>query len=96
MIGIVTEVKDDIISEIQGGPITYREGKVNALLEKTNGQKPFFASGNTMGDFQLIESSTHIKLAISSVSKEHSNYATEQKLAGHALKNSWYHLNYLS
>ncbi|RYZ89118.1 MAG: haloacid dehalogenase, partial [Proteobacteria bacterium] len=48
VIGIETTVEDGIVTETQKGLITYHMGKVEALLERTNGKKPFFASGNTM------------------------------------------------
>ena len=59
VVGITTKINDQgIVTEEQDGPITYREGKVTGLLEKTGGKHPFFASGNSEGDLPLLESST--------------------------------------
>ncbi len=95
VIGIETKTEQGLVTDIQAGPITYREGKVEALLEKTNQQKPFFVSGNTMGDFKLLESSSHIKLSITSAPEGDSNYETEQIIYKHSLENNWFNLNYL-
>ncbi len=95
VVGIVTKVENDIVTDIQGGPITYREGKVNALLEHTNNVKPFFASGNTMGDISLVESATHHRLTIRSADKLNSNFDSEESLNKISDKNNWFQFNYL-
>ena len=95
VIGINTQIHDDIISDQQGGPITYREGKVTALLEKTGNIKPFFSSGNTMGDISLLESATHHRVVVRSADQDNSNFDSEEKVSQIAKDNNWFQFNYL-
>lgn len=89
VIGIETHVKAGTISEEQKGLITYRQGKVDALLEKTQGKLPFFASGNTMGDFQLLKNATHLSLAVSAASRDDKLFKTEFELQQNAEQFGW-------
>jgi phosphoserine phosphatase len=89
VIGIETYVDGGIVTERQKGLITYREGKVSALLEHTGGKKPFFASGNTMGDYQLLQSATHLSLAVSAASRDDKLFKTESELQENADKHGW-------
>ncbi|KYG66887.1 haloacid dehalogenase [Bdellovibrio bacteriovorus] len=89
VIGIETHVDGGIVTDRQKGLITYREGKVSALLEHTGGKKPFFASGNTMGDYQLLQSATHLSLAVSAASRDDKLFKTEQELQDNAVKHGW-------
>lgn len=89
VIGVETEIQDGMITDKQRGIITYRQGKVDALLERTKGKKPFFCSGNTMGDFQLLQSSTHLSLAVSAASRDEKLFKTEHELQQHAETYSW-------
>ncbi|MEN0059164.1 MAG: haloacid dehalogenase-like hydrolase, partial [Bdellovibrio sp.] len=91
VIGIETHIQDGVISTQQKGAITYRQGKVEALLEKTQGKKPFFCSGNTMGDFQLLQSATHLRLAVSAASRDDKIFKTEHELQTWAEQHSWLH-----
>ncbi|UYL10389.1 haloacid dehalogenase-like hydrolase [Bdellovibrio sp. SKB1291214] len=95
IIGVETEVQDGIITDKQKGVITYRQGKVEALLQKTGGKLPFLASGNTMGDFNLLESATHLRLAISAASRDDKIFKTEKELADHADQNGWLHHRFI-
>jgi HAD superfamily phosphoserine phosphatase-like hydrolase len=89
VIGIETDVDGELIGDKQKGLITYKEGKVDALLAKTGGKKPFFASGNTMGDFQLLQSATHLRLAVSAAAQDDGLYRTEYELSQEATTHSW-------
>lgn len=89
VIGVETMIKDDLITKEQKGLITYRDGKVEALLERTSGKRPFFASGNTMGDYHLLQSATHLKLAVSAASRDDKLFKTEQELREQAEKFNW-------
>lgn len=89
VIGVETRIENGLISDQQQGIITYRQGKVDALLERTGGKRPFFASGNTMGDFQLLQSATHLSLAVSAAAQDDKLYKTEAELAGHAATSGW-------
>lgn len=89
VIGIETEVENDLVSERQKGLITYRQGKVDALLERTHGKKPFLTCGNTMGDFHLLESATHAALAVSAAAREDALFKTEAELQEKARQQGW-------
>ena len=95
VLGVATEVVDHVITNKPDGPITYKQGKVQGLLHRTKGLKPFFCSGNTEFDLPLLELATDIRLVVSSVSCNHENYNTEQVLQRVAFQNGWYSLSYL-
>jgi phosphoserine phosphatase len=81
VIGITTEVTDGIVSENPSGIITYRQGKADAILQATGGKKPFLASGNSIGDFELLKCATHLKLCVSAATMEQAELlASEKKL----------------
>jgi HAD superfamily phosphoserine phosphatase-like hydrolase len=66
VLGVATAVENGIVTTRQDGTITYREGKAQELLNHTNGQRPFFCSGNTTGDLNLLKAATHLSLAVRS------------------------------
>ncbi|MFP5518286.1 MAG: HAD family hydrolase [Bdellovibrionia bacterium] len=80
VIGVETQVENGIVGDTGLFPITYRQGKVEALLQKTQGQKPFLASGNTMGDYELLLSATHMSLAVSAAARDDRLFKTEAEL----------------
>jgi phosphoserine phosphatase len=65
-LGVACTVQNGLITKESDGPITWREGKVEALLKATGGVKPILGCGNTLGDLALIESASHIRLSVSS------------------------------
>lgn len=89
VIGVQTEIIDGFVSEKGIFPITYREGKVEALLQRTGGIAPFLSSGNSMGDFELLKAATHTRLAVSAASRDDHMYKTESELLNHAKDNNW-------
>lgn len=89
VIGVETAVKDGIVTDTPVLPITYRTGKVEALLAKTKGLQPFIASGNTMGDYELLVNATHLRLAVSAASRDDRLFKTEQELADQATEKNW-------
>ncbi len=89
VIGVETIVENGIISDKPILPITYRNGKVEALFKKTNNIKPFFASGNSVGDIELLESATHLRLAISAASRDEKLFKSEKELMDIAAKKNW-------
>ena len=89
VIGIETEIVNGKVTDKQKGVITYRQGKVDALLEKTHGKKPFFASGNTEGDQELLLSATHLSLAVSAAHRDDKLFKTESKLQKLAETKNW-------
>ena len=90
MIGIETEVVENIISEKKVLPITYRQGKVDALLAKTKGIQPFLSAGNTIGDYELLQASTHFQLAVSAASRDDRLFKSENDLQTMAIEKNWW------
>jgi HAD superfamily phosphoserine phosphatase-like hydrolase len=90
VLGVRTRIDGGIVTDQQEGIITYREGKPEALLKMTKGKKPFFACGNTMGDFALLESATRMQLAVGAAPKGHELHETEEKLRFEARSRNWF------
>lgn len=95
VIGVETAVENGLITEKQNGVITYQMGKVEALLERTEGKKPFFASGNTMGDFQLLNTATSLSMAVSAANQDDRLFKTENDLLKIAEQKSWLHHRFI-
>lgn len=93
VVGVETELRDGMVTARQNGPITWRQGKVEGLLLKTNGKRPFLAAGNTMGDFHLIESATHVQIVNATVDQSHENFSTEQELIKIGRERGWHILS---
>ncbi len=89
VLGVETEIIHNKVSDKQKGVITYRHGKVEALLEKTRGKKPFFACGNSEGDQELLFSATHLSLAVSAAHRDDKLFKSESHLQKLAEKNGW-------
>jgi len=95
VMGIETEVVNGLVTAKQKGLITYREGKAAALLDRTGGVAPYFASGNTEGDKWLLEAATDLRLVMSSGPQGGTNYQTEQVMLALAKERGWYSHRYL-
>lgn len=91
VLGITTKVENGIVTDVQAGPITWREGKVKGLLLATGNRHPFFASGNTPGDLALLESSTHLRLAMAATDKDTELFAEEMRLVEIAKERKWFY-----
>lgn len=90
VLGIQTKIdKDGKVTEEQFGPITWRQGKAEALLERTQGVAPVFCAGNTLGDISLIETSAGAKLAIQTQVEHNGLFQEENKLYEHAKQMNW-------
>lgn len=89
VIGVETSVENGVVTASPAGHMTYREGKAEALLLKTKGQRPFLTAGNTMGDFHLLQSASRVALAVGAAPEGHELYPTEEKLREEARKNNW-------
>ena len=89
VIGVETKVADGVVTDIPVLPITYRIGKTEALFKKTNGQRPFFCSGNTVGDLELLLSATHLRLAVSAASRDDRLFKIEVELMQKATEFGW-------
>lgn len=90
VIGIETEVVGNVISDKKVLPITYRQGKADALLAKTNGVPPFLCAGNTIGDYELLLASTHFQLAVSAASRDDRLFKSENDLQTMAIEKNWW------
>lgn len=89
VIGIETEVRDGIVGEKAHGIVTHKEGKAQALMARTGGKRPFLAAGNTMGDLELMETSTDVRLALSAASRDDRLFKTEDELQKTAKIRGW-------
>lgn len=99
VLGIETEVMPKapggplITTDRVISPVTYRQGKADALLRATGGRKPAIAAGNTIGDIALLESATDLKLMIQSqsplVSEDAELAVSEKKLRDHGRPLGW-------
>lgn len=89
VIGIETAIENGLVSARQHGVISYREGKVEALLAKTGQKRPFFAAGNTEGDLALLESATDLRLVVSAAARDEELFRTESRMQEIAEQKSW-------
>lgn len=89
VIGVETKVINGIVTDEQRGPITWKEGKAEALLDRTQGVKPILCSGNTMGDAALIDCSQLLKLAVCSTTENDELFETELSLQKLAREREW-------
>jgi phosphoserine phosphatase len=90
VIGVETVVTNNIITAEKVLPITYRDGKIAALLKKTGNVAPFLSAGNTIGDYELLEASTHLKLAVSAASRDDRLFKSENDLQTMAIEKNWW------
>lgn len=90
VLGIETEVVNGIVTEKQKGLLTFREGKINALLERTKGLAPFFSAGNTEGDQFLLEGSSDMSMVVAASQEGTENYTSERKMVKMAHERGWF------
>lgn len=90
VIGIETAVSNGLITDEKLEPLTYKQGKAEALLKKTNQTRPFLAAGNTLGDFELLQCATHIRMAVSAASRDDRLFKSENELLQKAEENNWW------
>lgn len=88
VLGVETVVRDGVVTSDPVYPVTWREGKAEALLKATGGVKPVFASGNTDGDLMLLELAT-IALAVSTQNTPGKLNDSEIRLRVEAEKRGW-------
>ena len=89
VIGVETKVQHGTVTGEAVHPITYKQGKVEALLKHTGGVLPFFASGNSTGDTELLQAATHLQLAVSAASRDDRLFQSENELMRIAELNNW-------
>jgi len=71
VLGVTTDLvgdRSDLVGTQISLPVTYRQGKADALLKATGGRRPVLSCGNTYGDIQLIDIASDFKLMIQSQS----------------------------
>ena len=90
VVGVTTRVESGKITATQDGPVTWKEGKVEGLLNFTNNKAPFFSAGNSSGDIYLLNCATHRRLAVRTVAENDRIFASEEELHQIAQKNSWW------
>jgi phosphoserine phosphatase len=91
-VGVKTKVVSGKVTLEQDGPVTWREGKRAAILEKTKGIAPLFCSGNSSGDIHLLECASLVRLAVqtqTATSKHTALLADEGKLLALAQERGW-------
>lgn len=92
VLGVQTKIDPHhMVTNIQEGPITWRQGKVDALLSVTQSSPPFFCSGNTPGDLALLEAATDIRLAMAASDKSSKLYQDECQLVQTARERGWFY-----
>lgn len=89
VVGIETSESGGVLTDQQKGFMTYRQGKADALLSLTHGQKPFFACGNTIGDEALLTCSSGISLAVGAAKPSDELFSAEEKLRSLARERNW-------
>ncbi len=80
VIGVRTNVSAGLVTTEAVQPITYREGKAEALLKATKGMRPWICSGNSIGDIELLKTAQGLALAVGSVGNESRLYSSEKFL----------------
>ncbi|PWU14133.1 MAG: haloacid dehalogenase [Bdellovibrio sp.] len=91
VLGVETKVENGTVTAEPYGFMTYREGKAEALLARTGGRCPFFASGNTVGDSALLRTASRLALAVRTNPTHQSEelIRTEGMLAEEAKERGW-------
>jgi phosphoserine phosphatase len=91
VLGVETKVVEPgpLITAEGKSPVTWREGKAEALLQATAGRQPFLAVGNTDGDTALLESSSHWALAVATQDFPNALFAAELALQKEASRRGW-------
>jgi phosphoserine phosphatase len=88
VLGVETKVVNGLVTDTPVYPVTWREGKAEALLKATGGVRPVYASGNTDGDLMLLELAT-IPVAVSTQNTPGKLNDSEKKLRDEAKKRGW-------
>lgn len=90
VIGIKTKIEDGIVTDVLDGQLTWRDGKAKGLLAATGGVQPVLAVGNTIGDQAMIESASHVRMAVRSRRAVGELAETEEKLFEVARRKGWF------
>lgn len=90
VIGVETKIENNVFSKEKILPITYRQGKTEALMMRTRNVAPFLCAGNTIGDYELLQAATHFKLAVSAASRDDRLFKAENDLQTMAVEKNWW------
>jgi phosphoserine phosphatase len=96
IVGIRTYLDGNTITDKVHYPISWAEGKVDALLEVTNGQRPFLASGNTTSDMHMVDIATDLKLVIHGSKPGDLVYESEVQALKMAKEKGWDYIDYIN
>ena len=96
IVGIRTYLDDNVITDKVHYPVSWAEGKVDALLEATDGKKPFLASGNTTSDMFMVDIATDMKLVIHGAQPSDLVYESEVKALAMAKEKGWDYMDYIN
>ena len=92
VVGMKTVVDhNQVMTDQMVYPLSVGSGKVSAFLAKSQNLYPFFVSGNTVSDLDLLESSTHIKCVVAKSKKGERQYDSEQVLLSIACQKKWFY-----
>ncbi len=83
VIGVRTKIVNGKVTEEIDPPITWREGKAEALLQSAKGT-PVFCAGNTRGDSYLLDSSKGVALAYKTSNEGDKLFSSEMVLQNEA------------
>jgi phosphoserine phosphatase len=89
VLGITTQIENGKVGMNVVHPVTWRQGKAEGLLAATKGIRPIIACGNTYGDTAMLETATHIQLAVSTQAEPGGLFEEEHKLSTEAEKRGW-------
>jgi phosphoserine phosphatase len=89
VIGIEVTEKNGLLTDEGIMPLSYGDGKPVVFLNYTKKVRPILAAGNTFSDSYLVDTASHVGLAISSAAQGEHNHETEMKMREHALKKGW-------
>lgn len=94
VLGVQSKIKEGILTEDLIRPVTYGEGKKQALLKETNNKKPLFAAGNSPGDLFLLEMASLSLVVNSAPPQNKENFPGEEKMKFLAREKGWFFLDH--
>lgn len=92
VLGVQTKVENGTVTDQGLGEVTWKKGKAIELLKATKNIKPYFVSGNTTGDLEMLEISQGLCLTIKSESSTGRLRETEEALDKISIEKNWLRL----
>lgn len=89
VLGVTTKVVQGVVTDEGVTPVTWREGKAEAIMLKRPGSRPLFCAGNTTGDLALLELSVTPPLALHSQNEDGPLKESELALQKIAIERGW-------